>query len=238
METRISQQSLWVHPENKRGGRENDRLKAWWADWSFQQLGGRWSAEVFSISRWDQNILICAYNYLQSLGLRFSWDFWDWKRTCACTKKCVAGLRGQQSMTWHVNKLHQDSHQGVAVSLSPLWLSRWDLNIYKKIKTNLHCFHPPMGLPECFSADITSQRPGKPISLLLYHSLLPASCPDDVTHHMVFSSIKPEKWFSQWRGEGEKRRRAGTGRRLVTKNKRLALPLVCTLSGRYEGKEG
>jgi len=70
---------------------------------------------------------------------------------------------------------------------------------------------PPTGLPECFSADITAQRPGKPISPLLYHSPLPASCPDDVTHHMVFSSIKPEKRFSQWRGKGEKRREKEEG---------------------------
>lgn len=44
---------------------------------------------------------------------------------------------------------------------------------------------------------------------------------------MVFSSIKPEKRFSQWRGEGERRRRAGTGCRSDTENKRFALPLVC-----------
>ncbi|KAI4815052.1 hypothetical protein KUCAC02_005218 [Chaenocephalus aceratus] len=77
--------------------------------------------------------------------------------------------------------------------------------------SNLLCSHPPTGLPECFSADITAQRPGKPISPLLYHSPLPASCPDDVTHHMVFSRIEPEKRFSQRRGEGEKRRRVGMG---------------------------
>ncbi len=53
---------------------------------------------------------------------------------------------------------------------------------------------------------------------------------------MVFSSIKPEKRFSQWRGEGEKRRRAGTGRRSDTENKRFALPLVRVL--RVEGREG
>lgn len=102
----------------------------------------------------------------------------------------------------------------------------------KRINSNLLCFHPPTGLQECFSADITAQRPGKPISPQLYHSLLPASCPDDVTHHMVFGSIKPEKRFSQWRGEGEKRRRAGAVHRLDTENKRFALPPVCTVSRR------
>lgn len=54
---------------------------------------------------------------------------------------------------------------------------------------------------------------------------------------MVFSSIKPEKRFSQWRGEGEKRRRAGMGRRSDTENKRFALPLTVCVR-RVEAKEG
>lgn len=56
---------------------------------------------------------------------------------------------------------------------------------------------------------------------------------------MVFSSIKPEKRFSQRRGEGEKRRRVGTGHRSDTENKRFALPLVWSAFGRLEkGEEG
>lgn len=69
---------------------------------------------------------------------------------------------------------------------------------------------------------------------LLYHSPLPASCPDDVTHHMVFSSIKQEKRFSQWRGDGGQwRLKWGTS---WTQKTKALLFLLRVL--RVEGGEG
>lgn len=55
---------------------------------------------------------------------------------------------------------------------------------------------------------------------------------------MVFSSIKPEKRFSQWRRGGGGG--GGLERRSDTENKRFALPLVCDCEWKVErgGGEG
>lgn len=63
--------------------------------------------------------------------------------------------------------------------------------------------------------DLASQSPPPPTPRrrhpTLYHSPLLASCPGDVTRHMVFSSIKPAKRFSQRRAKGEGERSGGGG---------------------------
>ena len=148
-------------------------------------------------------------------------------------------------MTWHVNRAHQGSLQGAcSLSTFPSWLSRWEWNLTWKKKmdktSNLLGSHPWRGLPECFSADITAQRPGKPISPSLYHSPLPASCPDDVTLHMVFSSIKPEKRFSQRRGERREKEEGWNGAQVGhRKQKACSSPCVhCEWRGGGEGVRG
>lgn len=83
--------------------------------------------------------------------------------------------------------------------------------------------------------DLASQSQTPPPTF--YHSPLLASCPGDVTRHMVFSSIKPEKRFSQRRekvseGVGLERR---AGQRRKTK---AQLFLLRVEGGEDSGKGG
>ncbi|KAK2912342.1 hypothetical protein Q8A73_006455 [Channa argus] len=63
------------------------------------------------------------------------------------------------------------------------------------------------GLLEYFSADITAQKPGKPISPLLNHSPLFASFSDDVTRAIWFSALSSRK--RDLVSEEEKERKRG-----------------------------
>lgn len=144
-------------------------------------------------------------------------------------------------MTWHVNRLHQNSLQGVSLICFSDYPGGNKSEKKRGKKSVFSAFTLPMGLPECFSDDFTLQRPDRPISPLLYHCLRAASCHGDVTLHMVFSSINPEKWFSQRRGEAEERTRAWRGHSLEHNKTNVSLfPFVALeMEGRGGGgKEG
>lgn len=126
-------------------------------------------------------------------------------------------------------------------SISP-WLSRWEWNLKgRDTVSNLLCSHPPSGPPRvlfywhhCIETWQANLKPPPPT---FYHSPLLASCPGDVTRHMVFSSIKPEKRFSQRRekvseGVGLERR---AGQRRKTK---AQLFLLRVEGGEDSGKGG
>ncbi len=108
---------------------------------------------------------------------------------------------GRHSLLQHGDRSQKEngSHKVHKPTPPPFfpWLSRWEWNIEKNPKALPTCSppsSPPPGLPACLSADITARRPGRPIALLC--SILPfssASCPHDVTRHMVFSENQAGK---------------------------------------------
>lgn len=155
------------------GCREVDRHKAWRADWDCQRLEGRicWMIRRSSEHRGDNTkplrlggggggLAPCS----PPLGGR------------CCLHLRTSVTLGRPSASQNVNK----SHQGCLRGASCLSTLRLIIQVGVKSKkrkdmvSNLLCCRPPpppllppdapTGLPECFSADITVQRPGKPIS--------------------------------------------------------------------------
>lgn len=138
METRISQQSWRVHPENKGvGGRGEgglDRQKAWWPDWDCQQLQEEtvgWSAAPLE---WCSNI------WTKVLVMILRLRCYPAPALQSNPRKKKPSATFNKSPPRCMLPLHSPS-------ISP-WLSRWEWNLKgRDTVSNLLCSHPPSGPP-------------------------------------------------------------------------------------------
>lgn len=137
METRISQQSRRVHPENKRG-----EGWAWQTEGLVTRLGlpatggrGRWMIRRSLRRRW---------NDAQTFGPKFSWWFSGRGVIQHLRSKVTPGKKPSATFNKSPPRCVLPPR---SPSVSP-WLSRWEWNLKgKDTVSNLLCSHPPSGPP-------------------------------------------------------------------------------------------